>query len=263
MQVASPCDWIIERLRAKRPFFAVRINDGEMIQMYRTRPEGSLLGTVVNPVWCHYDCGNAYREMLADMANLSSAERDNVLIGCSWNTDRADEMGRGPFAEDIAYFGLEDANWCHEHWPLEGVIDGSTIRLLEEARKHSVVLVTCKELAVAANCLNDYGSASLILSPSVDSWLHAAAVEQTAVPLAQRGCVFLWAGGCGLKPTAWELWREYPTSSHIDIGHLFNGAFGLRDYGWLERGDGPWHETYFRDFAPWVKSHLPAKRKDA
>lgn len=32
MQVAIPADWIIDRLEQRLPVFAVRINDGEMVQ---------------------------------------------------------------------------------------------------------------------------------------------------------------------------------------------------------------------------------------
>ena len=258
MQVDHPCDWILDRLRRKKPFFAVRINDGEMIQILRTRPEGTLLGTVVNPVWTNYECGNAYRSMLEEMSRLTAEQRDNVLIGCSWNTDRADDMGRGPFAELIRSLDLENANWCHEHWPLEGVINGGTIRMLEELRNHPTVLVTCKEIMDVNRCLLGKGPAHGVLSSSQDSWQDRDLVEVAVRPPVKRGYVTLWAGGCGLKPSAWKLWREFPGSRHIDVGHLFNGAMGLRDYGWLERGDGPWHEPYFRagGFRDWVRTRM-------
>jgi hypothetical protein len=248
--VKNPCDWVVDRLKTGRSFFTVRINDGEMIQMYRTRPEGSLLGTSANPAYTHYELGDAYRSMLEEIA--VSDHKDDILIGCSWNTPRADDLCQH-FEKDVHRLGLEDANWCNEHWPLDGVIDGSTIRMLEEVKgRFKSVLVTCPALTVARYVTS---SASVVCSAS-DSWLQRGEVQEAGAWYAERGFTFLWVAGCGLKPTAWKLFKKYPQSSHIDVGHLFNGALGLRDYGWLQRKDGPWYEPYFRDFAPWVNSFI-------
>lgn len=250
--IANPADWCISRLREGRPFFAVRFNDGEHTGMYRTRPEGVVLGTDANPATLDYAWGDALNAMLAEMAAHSP---EDVLIGCSWNTPRADELAQR-FAADVGRLGMGDFNWCNEHWPLDGVVDGSTVRLLETIRKerpYHVVLVTSTPLFPACHCLG----ATITPVPAADSWGVRNQVHESCQSYAEKGYLFIWAAGVGLKPTAWRLWREFPQSTHLDVGHLFNGAFGLTDYGWLQRKDGPWHEPYFRDFAPWVRSFLP------
>lgn len=249
MNVASPPDWIVERMNDGRPFFATRINDGEMIQMFKTQPEGKELGTKANVAWCRHELGDALMRMLEEIA---VHYRDNVLIGCSWNTERADDLCK-LFESKVDRLHMRDYCWCHEHWPLEGVADGSTVRLLEKLRKdRRVVLVTCKELEDAGVVLG----CPVIMAPSADSWLGREEVHRTAEYFAKEGYTFCWCAGAGLKPTAWQLWKEYPQTSHIDLGHLFNGALGLADYSWLQRKDG-WYENYMTWFVPYVRRFLP------
>lgn len=251
-RVSNPADWVIDRLRDRVPFFSIRFNDGEMQMMYRSVPEGKVLGTDANPCRANYELGDAMGNTLYDISK--SPDRENVLIGCSWGTDRADDLGRGPFDRDVKAMNLEGANWTDEHWPLDGVTDGSTVRMIEQLAEgpQPVLLVTCPKLAQAARCFGP--CAYLTVSPE-DSWGDREEVYEACRGFAEPGAVFVWAAGCGLKPTAWRLWREFPRSSHLDIGHLFNGAFGLRDYGWLQRQDGPWYRPYFGagGFTDWVR----------
>lgn len=260
MIVQNACDWIIERLERRTPFFATRINDGEMCQMYRTKPEGALLGTDANPAYCHRELGEALSRMLDEMGqtDMENELLDQILIGCSWNTDRADELGQTRFKDDVRGYNLLTANWCHEHWPLEGVVDGNTIRLLEViSRTAPAMLVTCRGLMDARWCMKANGWEV----PAEDSWSYRDKVLSSSLgPVyAKAGFTFVWCAGGGLKPTAWRLWREFPQSSHIDLGHLFNGAFGMTDYGWLQRQDGPWYQPYFKQggLKDWVRGFLP------
>ena len=247
MIVANPCDWVLGRLKRHRPFFAIRLNDGEHTGMYRTRPEGTVLGTDVNPAPLHYAWGDALNEMVREMAAQGPK---GLLIGCSWNTPRADDLARR-FGEDVVRLGMKDFRWCNEHWPLDGVVDGSTKRLLEYIGEYvPTILVTNRLLKSARYCLD-----SLYLeAPLEDCWNQRENIYQQCRQYAQGGCTFVWAAGVGLKSTAWRLFKEFPQSYHIDVGHLFNGAFGLRDYGWLQRQDGPWWEPYMRKggFKDWV-----------
>ena len=264
MQVANPADWIIERLERRTPVFCTRINDGEMIQMFRTEPEGKELGTVANKAWCHWELGDAYRRMLDELTGLPDDAKANVLVGHCCHDDPYHELNRlfwdeyGDELEGCDECHLDGVSQAKGHWPLEGVVDGSTIRLLEWLGQSgkAVVLVTCDSLKDAAKCL-DY--APVILSPEEDSWTHRDSIKLAGEFFAGEGFTFVWCAGAGLKPTAWQLWREFPQSSHIDLGHLFNGAFGMTDYGWLQRRDGPWWEPYMRagGFKDWVRGFLP------
>lgn len=245
MIIDDPCRWIISRIENGTSFFSVRINDGEMIMMYRKMGEG--VDTTFEKV--DYSLGDALLSMIKGM----SSRKSDCLIGCSWNTGRSDEMGRGPFAESICSLGMEDSNWCHEHWPLVGVIDGSTKALLKfiSTCGRAVNLVTCEALMGASKCIID---CSVLLVPARDSYQVRDDVFTSLESKAKAGCLFIWAAGAGMKPTAWKLFQQYPQSCHIDVGHLFNGVFGLNEYGWLQRKDGPWYAHYFSEFAPWVRS---------
>jgi hypothetical protein len=180
--------------------------------------------------------------------------RDRLLLGASWYSDRADAACT-PFANEVRALGMEDYNWCHEHWPLEGVVNGATRRLIDAVRPHKgqVFLLTCTSLRDARHCLG----AEWLQVPGRDSWWAADEVFRMCLARCAPGAVFVWAAGGGLKPTAWKVWRQAQYTTHIDIGHLFNGALGMHDYGWLERRDGPWYQPYFRDFAPYVRRFIP------
>lgn len=259
MRIASGCEWVMDRLFRRRPFFTVRVNDGEMICMYRTKPEGALLGTDANPAYVHHDMGDAYNLMLAEMASDGKGPMVDVLLGCCYHADPEHPLNR-QFWAGMQEMGLDRWQWAGGHWPLDGVVDGSAIRMVDLLRRLSrtgtdVVLVTCNRLADAVACMG----AVHVAAPDADSWTGREWVYETCrefADTAENGPVFVWAGGGGLKPTAWRLWREFPQTSHIDAGHLFNGAFGLADYGWLQRRDGPWYEPYFTSFGPYVRSFI-------
>ncbi len=254
MIVTNPCDWVIERLRSGTPFFTTRINDGEMIQMFRTRDEGALLGTDANLAYVHRECGDALVGMLVQVCVDSRVE--NILVGHCCYDDPNHELNKMFMGSGFGSL-LRFQHEAGGHWPLDGVVDGSTIRMLDAVRESlKAVLVTSHPLRDASLCLY----APTVMVSRQDSWNGREDVYDDCRTYAEDGAIFVWAAGGGLKPTAWRLFREFPQSSHLDVGHLFNGALGLRDYGWLQRGDGPWHEAYFRDFAPYVQKFTGGKR---
>ncbi len=250
-RIEDPCLWVSYHLSGRSPFFSVRYNDGEMMMMYKTVPEGKMLGTEANLAPANYQLGAELRDMLHAMAEPAGWE---ILIGCSWNTPRADKLCQ-KFEAEVDYWDMRDFNWCNEHWPLDGVVDGSTQGMIDNLRASgNVVLVTNERLADARHCLG----AKLVQVPMHDSWSDRSRIfkECAAHAQADESCKFIWAAGCGLKPTAWRLFWDFPRTSHVDIGHLFNGVFGLRDYGWMKSGSGPWYDPYFSRFAPYVRGFI-------
>ncbi len=218
--------------------------------MYRTREEGSAAGRGK----VRWEQGAKLWRMVEEMAehgHRHGTDRD-LLIGCSQGTDRVDELSR-TFERDVRRLGMRDFAWCREHWPLDGVIDGSTRRMLEQVAEGPAVLVTHEGLANARLCFGG----GMVTTPANDSWPERENIRRACVPFAAGGYTFVWANGA-LKTMAWQLFREFPGSSHVDVGHLFDGAFGIKDYGWLQRGNGPWPEPYFRPggFADWVRSFI-------
>ncbi len=251
-RITNPSDWVIDRFKSGKSVFATRLNDGDHISMYKTRPEGSLLGTYENPAYTHYELGDHFWRMLLEMSASSQDIKDSIMIGCSCGTERADHLAE-MFEKDVEKFQLEDLTWANEHWALDGVVDGSTIRLLDYLRGcKRTALATCEKLALAIKCTYS----QLIVVKSEDSWTDRERVYEACKLLAEKGCIFLWCAGTGLKPTAWRLYKEFPQSSHIDLGHLFNGAMGLKDYSWLETQSGPWYQKYMEEFVPYVRSFI-------
>ncbi len=249
-RITTPVDWCIERLHTNTPFYTIRINDGEMLCMYRLRPEGERLGTDANPAYVRYGLGDDLRNTLQQ---IGQHPPDNTLIGCSWNTPRQDSMGAGPFNTDVTNYNLKAHNWADEHWPLDGTTNGSTIRLLTTIRAlpQWPVLVTCPRLAGIAKILNT----NYIQCPASDSYIARDSIYEQCQFYARQGSpTFLWCAGGGLKPTAYKLFANYPRTTHIDLGHLFNGYYGIHDYGWLTHKTGPWYKPYFEEFVPWLKS---------
>jgi hypothetical protein len=174
--------------------------------------------------------------------------RDDCLLGCSAGTERADGLCDN-FLTDLIERSINIVHWANEHFPLDGACDGSARRMLEAALKtgKSYLIAGSKFRPIAPlfNCT--------LFTRDGDSWTDADRVYRLLQEKMEVGAICFWAAGAGLKPIAWKLWKEFPTSSHIDIGHVFNGALGMRDYGWLQRQDG-WWNSYFSPggFADWV-----------
>lgn len=43
----------------------------------------------------------------------------------------------------------------------------------------------------------------------------------------------VWAAGFAGKIWAWQVQKHFPNTSHVDVGHLFDAAFGLRSRDWM------------------------------
>ncbi len=247
MIITDPITWLLERVETSQPFFNMRWNDGEQLHVFDVQPEGYMMS----------DATHVYREMGTMLSGvllkMSLADPTNLLLGCGWFSEPDDLCLR--FANLLNWLRMRERfNWCHPHYFLEAINDGGMIRLIDALRaKDKTVLVTNDLLADAAHCLD----AVVVQAPRSDSWLDKKRIYQECKWWATEGSTFVWCAGAGVKPTAWRLFQEFPQSSHLDWGHLFDGVFGIKERSWLINGDGPWYAKYFAEFAPYVRRFIP------
>lgn len=249
MIVRDPIAWLIDRLEHGRPFFNLRFNDGEQILIFKILPETYIMSDSTR---VFHDQGAALEVMLREMA-AGTSHPDDLLLGCSWWCEPDDLCHR--FVELLDSLDmLERFRWCHPHYFLPAVVDGTVFRLLDVLRKaQNVVLVTNDQFAGARHCLG----ADLVLAPRSNSWLARSAVYEACVPYAREERTFVWCAGGGVKPAAWNLYRAFPRTSHLDLGHLFDGVFGVEERSWLKDPGSPYHAAYFGGFMPYVRRFVP------
>lgn len=255
MIVTDPVSWLLDRLGRDAGTFAVRFNDGEHAMMFRTCADGAPSSDDSHMT---YAIGDALADVLRQ---LSFADPDRVLLGCDWWYDFKDALnnkfelslighGMVPDNADESLAKESRFHFARGHWPLEAVADGSVYRLLDALRaRGNVVFVSHEGARGAAACMG----AEFVLCRPADSYETQHHVQAKAWPLAHQGKTFVWAGGYGLKPLMHDLWDAAPQSTHIDVGHLFDPAFGRVDRSWVADPRHPWHAPYFDRFVPYVK----------
>lgn len=249
MIIESGCKWVEAKLRQDTPFFTMRYNDGEHKMMFKALPDGTRVSDNTNIYHSH---GEILTSILVEISESSPAD---ILLGCSWHSDTNDELNQR-FERLITDLGMRDRfNWANGHWPLEGVVDKTIIGLITYLAwklRSPTVLITHEGLEPARHCIR----AQYIEVPFGNSWQAQNKVYRQARWYARRRATFVCAAGYGVKPALWNLYREFPGCSVIDVGHLFDGVFGIEERGWLKDKSGPWYKPYMEEFAPYVRSFI-------
>ncbi len=239
-------------LERRIPFVRIRYGDGEAKTMLHLVGEGA---TTSGEHHCFRDLGKA---LLLAFDEMRAA--DGVLLGACPYPENSypeldamiDHMGKHPTA-GTPVWASGDA-WYTTEGEVKGEV-ADVVALLETIRHDTrVKVLACNPtVAEARHCL---GAHHLWL-PQRDAWLAREGVLRAAGSLAEQGAVFVWCGGIACKPWMWDLFKEFPLSTHIDMGHLFDGVFGHRNRGWLTYPDGH-HLRYLRDvLIPHVRRFVP------
>lgn len=240
--VTEHLGWMRDRVKARQPFCHLRFNDGEAIAM-------GLLG---EPEGANCD-GHRYfpdmgRALTTTLMAASDDDTGEVLLGSIIETDR-DHQAAKALAVLIPSTCLTTVGefWCQE----EKVEGWDELRELFGAiRDRPSLLISNSNNRMAKKCLNS----GFLEVPAVDAWSRGRrVVEDSLHRMYGDEPVYIWACGFPGKVWAWMLRTLIPGSTHIDIGHTFDGVYGNKSREWMKR-DSEMSRFYFNTFAPWVRS---------
>lgn len=247
------------RVWAGRPFLHARYNDGEFRAMFdRTYWEKD-----VNSDGHRYypALGDALRESFAWTVRESAQTRgEAALVGSYMFNDY--EHDAVPFATDFVRterLPYLEAKWVTgEFWhpdPSGPAYFDDLYELVLALRGRPTLLVANGKLAGARHCMG----AAYVEIPERAAWHATADVLADCLQhcVADRDAAFVWCAGMPGKVWARRIYGEFPTTTHVDAGHVFDGAFGLRNREWQQRAAGPHYELCRDEFWPWVRSFVP------
>jgi len=165
----------------------------------------------------------------------------NLLFGGYWQAHPAHEA----FVREHDL--LRRLPWVPCQLMVTGLMSMYTMRLLKAIIEapgpralvvHEGVKEACRGL-----------DATWIEIPKRDCWLEKDRITKDIANFVQPGAILLYAGGLGIKPVIWKVWRHFPFATHIDMGHFLDPAFGLATRRWLT-GDGARKRCFLEHYAP-------------
>ncbi len=245
-------------VRSGRPFCSLRLTDGELWAMFRYRPPTDV---TADGNFMSVEVGDAIRETIRGFAAAVLKDPDAAIQFGTTAYQHPDVTTKWLMGYAASLGCADKLRWINGHDMVDGVCDGRTKRLMEAIRDSgkTVILMGDEPIRDAARCLN----ALFFPVPKPNSWTvrdqQIARLEPYLIDVddcPRAGTTVVWCCGMGMKPVAWQLFQKYPHSSHLDAGHIFDGAFGIMSREWLRNKEEPWYTPYFSDFAPWVRSFI-------
>lgn len=100
--------------------------------------------------------------------------------------------------------------------------------------------------------------ADFIEIPARNCWLKEA---ETTAELRKRvapGSVVIYCAGMPAAVYQWRMWKAVPDSTHIDMGHIFDGIFGRESRKWLRWNNGR-RRTYLAKYGPMILDAIPKR----
>ena len=261
--VAGSLQQLKAAVDAEAPFTHIRLNDGEFLTMFGDTPHQKL-----------GDGCRMFRSMgdalIQSFREVLSRPRDETFIGSYWinplyHPEAEYNQGIDLFTRYVIQNGLEaDVNnarwltgdfWYSTSAEREGVVDGGEelLELFSAVRTRSyttpVVLIGNMRLRPVRVCLE----AHFIPVPFVDCWRSREAILRECEGYAKDDAVYVWCAGVAAKAMAVQFSREYPRTTHLDFGSVFDGVVGDYSRTWLERRSGPHWDFLQQRIIPYVE----------
>lgn len=256
---------ITQAILRDMPFLHVRFNDGECNTIFRLRKENA----TTSGEHRHFrDLGDALLAAFREVCQKfeTTLYRPITIVGSYWFAEpehpgaiqlvqwmRENHIDTSRILWGMSDFWYDAApTSCKEHWDAMRILLESLEAEASNGRR--VVLVGNPLIRPARKCLR----AEFIEVPQVDCWLKRESILAEAAKHAERDArtVFVWCAGMPSKVFATRIFNQYPQTSHIDAGHLFDLAFGIANRMWMVRGNsgdaGPHYEIYRDKFIPFV-----------
>ncbi len=169
------------------------------------------------------------------------ARDTRLLVGGDWtNPDHAAYVWE---------YGLErTVPWCPSSIWVNGIVSGELAQffyaLLRDPRPK--ILVGNEKIRGAAGFLG----ASFIEVPASASWAARGDVGYE-LRQAHKHTIVMYCAGMASEVFAWTAWKHRTDLTHLDMGHIFDGAFGVKHRAWLQAdGNCLRRDTYYSKYAP-------------
>ncbi len=251
-----PLRRMLEGLQKHEPFCHLRINDGEFNCMFRLRPETE-----------RNNCGHFYHGSLAIalLRVLADVQEhpDNVLLGSYWMTQggKVEGLDEGATAL-VRHLGdrLPLLPWVGSDDLVKGLTTDWPYLIFDEIRRQAgegkpTWLIGNNRIFDGRHMLGAY----FLPIPRYNCWDDTKRVMDQCRERADTkdGTTFVWC--CGMsKPWIWDVWRAYPSSTHLDAGHLFDACFGEYSRAYTRRRDRsePVWKAYEDRFIPYCRGFI-------
>lgn len=246
-------------LRADEPFFHTRYNDGEWCAMFNLRKAEQSNGEHhYTPELC-----STLMQTFEELTDKILDDPSHILLGSArWlcpgisGIQEFDKYIRSkPGLLERARWTTGEVWWEYPNEVNRNVDDKGLIALFDELRmgNHHVVLVSNDGIRDACHCMG----ADFVRTPPKESWKQVDQILGACSEHVRPGTVFVWCLGFPGKILSWNLWKDYPTTSHLDLGHLFEGICGNPCREWLKQKIGPHYAYQDRVLKPYVFSFVP------
>lgn len=225
------------------PFCHIRLVDGEL---------NCICGFKRKKWHEHASFGDELQLSLRHILTEAAREHPhhgNLLIGGHWEGQKAHENFLQ--GEDL----LRRIPWTPPQVFVTGLITMHSMRLLRSiitspAKKFLVVGESVKAACVGMK-------AEWIRIPQTNCWLERERIAAEVAEAARfPGAILIYAGGLGIKNIIWSAWKRFPRSTHIDVGHFFDAAFGIKSRSWLE-STGIRKTCFEKHYGPVIRGERP------
>lgn len=114
---------------------------------------------------------------------------------------------------------------------VNSVLNGNTLRWLRAVRSRpEKKIVVCNEFVKpVARSLG----ASWVRIPRPNCHDEIARIEADIEREIEPGAMVFYSAGMAGKPLAWRIWKRHEDTSVFDVGHFWDGAFGVCSRTWL------------------------------
>lgn len=224
------------------PYFLGRYADGEFDAMagrVGTQGDGSLRTREIGA-----ELSRVLREVGAFLVCNPTAP---ILVGGDWGgCDRRRNLA-------AVHFGR--VPWVPNQPLVNGIVSGEVLGFFRAmvSRRERIFLIGNTTLRPVAAPL----SATLVEIPARDSFSARQAVYSRLRDQMQSGDIALYCAGMPSAVFAWDMWREIPGTTHMDVGHFFDGAVGVTSRIWLADEGNERLTAYRRDVVPRILGDVP------
>ena len=229
-------------LREQRPFTHLRYADGEFMSIVGTSRSSF---NADKHSYFHDTLGIALAKTLATAAAKFDPD---LYVGADFVAGGKEWAIENNLKSKI--------NWTASQVFVAGITSLATLEFLRiiRADNRRKVLVACRESAPAARSL----LATHIEIPARDCWLSSGDVRPQFDHQAKLNAdtIFLFAAGMSSCVWGYELHRQYPAATIIDIGHLLSGAFGDHRRRWLKVKNCERWRAYEQLYIPLIRGDV-------